>query len=262
LNSLAGKGDGLLQLLEQEGIMLERVEGIPNLFKTKTNVGKLLRSQNYQNGSFSILDKSSMLAVICCDPKPGYLVADICAAPGNKTGLLAQLMGNRGTIYSIDRSIRRMTLWKREMKRLGIRIAHGIVADATTPIPLKLEADVVLVDPPCSNSGVFSKMPSMKWRINRQKLKNLCRIQASILENSSLLLRSGGILVYSTCSVLAEENEMIVEAFLHLHPEMKLVEIEQKFGTAGMRGLEFCRRLYPNSDECNGSFIAKIVREH
>jgi 16S rRNA (cytosine967-C5)-methyltransferase len=170
-------------------------------------------------------------------------------------------MQNKGVVYSIDYSRRRMAILNNEVARMGVKIAVPIIADACSPLPLKMEADTVILDPACTGTGAFGKLPSAKWRITRRSVDKMAEIQWRMMNNCAENVKRGGTLIYSTCSITVEENEMIVERFLKWHPNFSLAEITPKIGLSGLRGLEECQRLYPHTHQCNGFFIAKLVRE-
>jgi 16S rRNA (cytosine967-C5)-methyltransferase len=195
------------------------------------------------------------------DPKKGEIVLDMCAAPGGKTSHVAAMTENAATIYSVDLSQRRMTAWKKEMKRCRVSCATPIIADGRQKIPIDKPFDLVLVDPPCTNSGAFGKTPSMKWRMTPDTLGRLCRIQSDILSIAAKAVKPGGRLVYSTCSITPEENELQTERLMRLNPEFKLDPQAPFIGHNGMRGLDKCQRLYPDPENCNGYFIALLKRE-
>jgi 16S rRNA (cytosine967-C5)-methyltransferase len=210
-------------------------------------------------GRIVIQDLASIVAGLVASPQPKQVVLDFCAAPGNKTSHLAAQMNNEGEIFSVELSRSRSIQWRKEMVRTGCTIANLILADARRT-PLHIQADVVLVDPPCSNSGVFARNPASKWRITPRRLKDLLQGQSEILQTASDRVNGGGTLVYCTCSILPEENEFIVEAFLKKKPEFALCPQTPFIGSPGLRGLPDCQRFYPCLHDCNGSFIAKMQR--
>jgi 16S rRNA (cytosine967-C5)-methyltransferase len=169
-------------------------------------------------------------------------------------------MQNRGVIYSVDYSRRRMGVWRNEVARMGVEIAEPLIADACNALPIAIEADRVVLDPPCTSTGAFAKLPSAKWRLTPRSIEKMAEIQWQMLENSAEKVKPGGMLIYSTCSITVEENEMLIERFLKWHPEFSLVEINPKMGLPGLRGMEKCQRLYQHINECNGFFIAKLLR--
>jgi 16S rRNA (cytosine967-C5)-methyltransferase len=154
-----------------------------------------------------------------------------------------------------------MRTWKQENKRMGIAIAEPVIADACDPLPFTVEADIAVLDPPCTSTGVFGRQPSAKWRLTPKSIESMAEIQWRMINNVAEKVKSGGSLAYSTCSVTVEENEMIIERFLKWHPEFSVLEIEPQLGLPGLRGLTKCRRLYPHLHESNGFFIAKLKKE-
>jgi 16S rRNA (cytosine967-C5)-methyltransferase len=261
LNTLQASEKALREKLAAEGVKLEKIEPLKHAYKVLGAKQPLRGTTSFQEGLFYIQDKSSCFAAEVADPKPAMTVLDVCAAPGAKTTYLAQLMQNQGGICSVDYSLRRMQVWRREVRRMGVKIAEPILADACVSLPFMLEADMVVLDPPCTSTGVFGKQPSAKWRLTPKSIDKMTEIQWRMIDNCAELVKAGGVLTYSTCSITVEENEMIVERFLKCHPEFSLAEINPKLGVPGLRGLEKCRRLYPHVHESNGFFIAKLLKQ-
>jgi len=261
LNTLKGNEEELKRKIESEGVELEELKDLAHVYLLKKTIKPLVKLEAYSKGLFYIQDKSSCLAVLAANPKPGSVIIDACAAPGGKTSFLAQLMENKGKIYSLDYSKERVKVWLMEMKRMNVKNSEMILCDITKPIPLKIEADTVLLDPPCTGTGTLMKNPSMKWRITPSLIKKFQSIQFKMLENCSKLVKVNGSLIYSTCSITLEENEFLIEKFLKLNPNFKLASIKPFIGSLGFRGQNLCQRLYPHIHESEGFFIAKIERE-
>ncbi len=260
LNTLRMSDSGILDRLKQDGIVTEQVEGLKEVLRVLDSRGPFVRTSSFREGLFSVQDKASCFAAEAANPKPGTTVLDVCAAPGGKTFCLALLMTNLGVIYSLDWSRRRMGIWANMVRRMGVKIAMPIMADACKPLPLRAIADVVVVDPPCTSTGAFGRVPSAKWRLSRRSIERMAAIQWKMLRNSAAHVRSGGTLIYSTCSVTLEENELLLERFLRWFPDFSLEEIKPDLGMPGFRGLEESRRLYPNIHHCNGFFVARLAR--
>lgn len=258
LNTLKTSETKILKQLSEDGIKVEKVEELKYAYKVVNTKIPLTRTKSFREGLFYIQDKASCFAAEAANPKPGMTVLDVCAAPGAKTTYLAQLMQNRGDVYSVDYSRRRIRVWRNEVARMGVDIAQPIIADACNTIPLKIKADIVVLDPPCTSTGAFAKLPSAKWRLTRRSVDKMAEIQWQMLCNSAEKVKPGGKLVYSTCSITAEENEMLIERFLKWYPEFSLTNIPLKIGLPGLRGMEKCRRLYPHKHFCNGFFIAQL----
>jgi 16S rRNA (cytosine967-C5)-methyltransferase len=221
----------------------------------------LTRLASYREGLFYVQDKASCFAAEVADPKPGMKVLDVCAAPGAKTSYLAQLMQNKGAIYSVDYSARRLKTWRQETQRMGAETAEPIIADARSNLPLNVEADIVVLDPPCTSTGVFGRAPSSKWRLTPKSIEKMASIQWLMINNCAEKVKPLGFLTYSTCTVTVEENEMVIERFLKWHPEFQLADVTPELGLPGLRGLTKCRRLSPHLHESNGFFIAKLQKE-
>jgi 16S rRNA (cytosine967-C5)-methyltransferase len=262
LNTLKAPQEELLKRLEDEQIVLEKVQQLRHTYRLIQNRKPLIRTLGFGQGLFYIQDKASCLAAEIANPKPGTTVLDLCAAPGAKTTYLAQLMENRGTLISADYSKRRIQVWKRETERMGASIAQPVVADARKSLPLNVSADLVILDPPCTSTGTFGKTPGAKWRLTKRSMLGMAKIQAEMMEQCAEYVKDGGFLVYSTCSITVEENEMVIEGFLRLHPEFQLAEAKPLIGLPGLRGLTMCQRLYPHVHECNGFFVAKLKKEN
>jgi 16S rRNA (cytosine967-C5)-methyltransferase len=232
LNTLQASQEEILEKLAGEGVKLEKIELLKHAYKVISTKQPLTRTASYQEGLFYIQDKAS----------------------------LAQLMQNQGVICSIDYSRRRMKVWKEEVSRIGVKMAEPVIADARSSLPFAAEADIVVLDPPCTSTGAFGRLPSAKWRITPRSIEKMAGIQWQMIDNCAEKVKSGGILTYSTCSITVEENEMIIERFLKWHPEFSLAEINPKIGLPSLRGLEKCQRLYPHLHQSNGFFIAKLVK--
>ena len=261
LNTLQFSEEEILGKLAVEGVKLEKVELLTHAYKVLVAKQPLTRTTSFQEGLFYIQDRASCFAAEVAGPKPKMTVLDVCAAPGAKTTYLAQLMRNQGMICSIDYSIRRMQVWRKEVSRMGVKIAEPVIADACVSLPFAVEADVAVLDPPCTSTGAFGKLPSAKWRLTPRSVEKMTEVQWRMINNCAEKVKTGGVLTYSTCSITVEENEMIVERFLKWHSEFALTEITPKMGLPGLRGLEKCQRLYPHIHQSNGFFIAKLLKE-
>ncbi|MEM1575213.1 MAG: RsmB/NOP family class I SAM-dependent RNA methyltransferase [Nitrososphaerota archaeon] len=261
INTLMEDEEKILSKISLEGVKLIKDKRLKYLYKVESANKPLSLLTSYKKGFFIIEDFSSIFCIEALKPMPGEKILDICAAPGIKTSHIAQLMNNNGMIISIDSSYSRIKEFKKNMEKLKVKIALPILADATKELPIKINVDKILVDPPCSNTGALWSDPSLKWIINYNKIKKFSFLQEKILDNASNYVKNGGIIIYSTCSITIEENERVIEKFLRTHPDFSLEEIDLKIGSPGLRGLNECKRLYPHLHECNGFFIAKLKKE-
>ncbi len=223
--------------------------------------GEITETAEYRDGHFILQDKASIAVGAIAYPKPGETVIDVCAAPGVKTSHMAQLMENQGSIISIDYNQRRLKSWESLMNKLGVTIAKPILGDATKPDIIEpIKADIVVIDPPCTGSGTFHKEPSGKWRLTRRSIAKMSGLQREIIENMARYVRPGGTLIYSTCSITFEENEGVVRWFIDRNHDFEIVKAEPRIGSPGLNGLEKAQRMFPHVHECNGFFLAKLVK--
>jgi 16S rRNA (cytosine967-C5)-methyltransferase len=195
-----------------------------------------------------VQDPSTLLACDLLAPLPGERVLDACAAPGGKTGYLAQLMHNEGRIVACDLYESRVARLRQNLWRLGVRNAQPIEHDCMqTGEPLdEASFDRILVDAPCSNTGVIRRRVDVRWRLTDEDFIRMPAQQFALLRRTATLLKPGGTLVYSTCSLEAEENDRVVERAIAEIPSLRFIE---------------SRRTLPFVDAVDGAFAAKFVRE-
>ena len=243
--------------LKDLGAKLTKVDGEPSIYTLDGPLSTF--SKFFDEGIFQIQDMASFLAVRAADPHSGERVLDVCAAPGGKTATLAQFMKNKGAIISIDYSRKRIQSWKREVDRLGVRIAEPVVTDASNH-SIRGAFDLILIDPPCSGTGVLDRNPRMKWHLSAELIQRYSMIQQDIIESVVPLLSEEGRVLYCTCSVTREENEDVVSSFLSRHPDFETRPVLENYGTPGLSKFSNCRRLWPHRDGTAGYFVARLQR--
>lgn len=199
-------------------------------------------------GHCYIQDPSTAAACSLLDPRPGERVLDACAAPGGKTSYLAELMKNDGAIVACDRDKRRIEILQQNLDRLGVTIARCVHHDWSSGQPFEDAAgfDRILVDAPCSNTGVMRRRVDVRWRLSPDDFVRMPALQARIVRAVGPLLKPGGSLVYSTCSLEREENEGVIDAVLREVPLLRLVEQ---------------RAILPFRDGFDGAYAAKLIRQ-
>lgn len=218
LNPLKTDRDGLMDRLGNEGFVVEPVMELPGAVLVVKG-GDLRRAPCFQEGWCVQQDAASQVVVDLLDPHPGETVLDLCAAPGIKTTQAAGKMNNQGLLVAVDIHSARLRELSVLCSRMGVTIARAVCADAGNPgRPCFSGAvfDRILVDAPCSGLGVLRRNPEKKWR-PAPDFTALQGLQENLLRTAALVLREGGILVYSTCTLNREENEAVVEAFLEEH---------------------------------------------
>lgn len=203
-------------------------------------------SNAYKQGLYTIQNRSSQMVGNIMDPKPDEFIIDVCAAPGGKTTHIAEIMNNKGRIIAFDIHEHKIKLINNTAQRLGIDIIEVYQNDAAIINEKYIKcADRVLVDAPCSGLGVIHTKPDIKWHREYSDISELVKIQESILEASAQYVKNGGVLVYSTCTILKQENEEQITNFLKTHPDFRLVAE---------------KKLLTHIDGGSGFYIAKLKR--
>jgi 16S rRNA (cytosine967-C5)-methyltransferase len=225
------------------------------VFNPKLNFFEI---DQFVNGEITIQDPSASLAVHLANPQKGWKVADICAAPGGKSFYLAEKMENTGSILSIDQYESKVKLISEGAERLGITNITTLCGNSVD-LDYEEEFDLVFADVPCSGLGTISKKPDIKWKREIDDIIKLNRIQKDLIENAADMVKPGGVLVYSTCTIEPEENEKIVLKFLENHPEFELDPAEnylpEKICTNGMM------QTFPHRHSCDGAFAARMIKK-
>ncbi len=259
VNTLKADERRVVKILEERGFKLMKDPDVPHLYRLDEAPRPVVATDLYRMGLIQPGDKASHVAVLLASPEPGEEVLDMCAAPGMKTSYLAQLMGNEGKIVSVDYSFRRILVWRRNVARLGVGIAQPVVGDALNPC-LKGEFDLVVLDPPCSGTGSMHRDPARKWQLREADVFKIARVQTKMLKECAKYVKRGGRLLYSTCSITREENELVVRDFLRENPDFSLRRLDFPKAMRGLDGLEECVRLYPHVHETDGFFIALLEK--
>ncbi len=249
-----------------EEILAKKIWGrkktdVPHAWRI-TGAMDIARDSDYLSGAFSIQSESSMMAAMALKPVRGQQILDCCAAPGGKTCLIAELMGGTGRVYAWDIHEHRTALVEAQARRLGLENIRSVTRDAR-----RLKDDWtgamngVLLDAPCSGLGVLAEKPDIKLRITEESLRELVQLQAELLDAVCGYVKTGGTLVYSTCSVLKDENERQIGAFLQRHPEFEVIplpeEIPERFRCHAGTGLQ----LLPFRDGVEGFYICRMRRK-
>jgi len=252
---------GFEKLLEKK-IWKKEKAGIPHAWKI-TGAMDIARDADYLAGNFSIQSGGSMLACLAMDVKRGQLVLDCCAAPGGKTCYLAEMMGGTGRIQAWDIHEHRVKLIEAQAKRLGLENIRPMIRDAARPREDLREAmDAVLVDAPCSGTGFMAQKPDIKMRVTEENVRELTELQKRLLETVCAYVKPGGTLVYSTCSVLKDENERQSENFLQRHPEFEETElpnsVPERFRNRAGRGVQ----LLEHRDGLEGFYLIRMRKKN
>lgn len=240
VNTMKTTVSEVLKLLSDDGVVAQRGKLSPDSIEIKS--GNLIHTNVFQQGYVTIQDESSMLVARALQPQKGDKILDCCAAPGGKTTHIAELMNNEGEIIAtdihehkiklIEQHIERLQLVNVKTERLDVREAHQKFS--------KESFDRILVDAPCTGFGVLRRKPDIKWTKEEQDVEEMVTIQQQILESVSPLLKKGGTLVYSTCTIEPSENEQVIREFLTKHPDYQFDPVLKE---------RLPEQLYPYYDE-------------
>lgn len=225
------------------------------------NSGLIINSKEFKEGKIIAQDASSYLAAKNLGVKPNDLVLDICAAPGGKTAVLAEEMENKGEIIAIDIHQHKKKLIEENMKKLGIDIVKATVLDARNVNKQGRKFDKILVDVPCSGYGVIRKKPEILYTKNRENIEELASLQLEILNSAADILKDGGELIYSTCTIISQENTENIEKFLNERKEFKVKalnipeNVSGEYDNLGGFSINYKEEIMDNF------YIIKLVKE-
>ena len=225
------------------------------------NSGLIINSKEFKEGKIIAQDASSYLAAKNLGVKTNDLVLDICAAPGGKTAVLAEEMENKGEIIAIDIHQHKKKLIEENMKKLGIDIVKATVLDARNVNKQGRKFDKILVDVPCSGYGVIRKKPEILYTKNRENVEELASLQLEILNSAADILKDGGELIYSTCTIISQENTENVEKFLNERKEFKVKALDIPENVSGEYDKLGGFSINYKEEIMDNFYIIKLVKE-
>ncbi len=256
----------LVERLKERGFEVEKTE-VPFCYEVLREPYSVGATPEYLMGYYYVMEKSSCVPPLALDPKPKDVVVDFASSPGGKTTFLAQLMGNRGVLIAVEASKDRIQALIDNVHRMGVLNTAIVHMDATKFYKLGIKVDKILLDAPCSGEGVIHKDRERKRISGRRDIELCSKLQRDLVTSALKSLKPGGVLVYSTCSLTPEENELVVQYVLE-NFNVRIEEIEW-----GERALTYipnygeldreigkCRRFYPHKHKTSGFFVAKIVK--
>ncbi|MEW6647936.1 MAG: RsmB/NOP family class I SAM-dependent RNA methyltransferase [Pseudomonadota bacterium] len=263
VNTLKADRAAVQARLAEEGHTLEPTPYSPFGLR-RADRAPLFKSPSFQGGLFEVQDEGSQLLGLLLEPKRREMVVDYCAGAGGKTLELGAMMANTGTLYAFDIVAKRLEKLKPRLARAGLDNVRTVVISPERDDRVRRlagKADRVLVDAPCSGSGTVRRNPDIKWR--PLDLEAITATQRQILETAASLVRPGGRLVYATCSLLREENEDVVQAFLAAHPEFTLLPASEILArrNVALPDAGEVLRLWPHRHNTDGFFAAALERK-
>ena len=243
--------------LEKQGVGVEKHPWLPDCYFL-TGTGSIEALEVYRDGLVYVQDPAAKLAALAAELEPGMHVLDCCAAPGGKSFAAAIQMNDRGSVTACDIHPHKIELIQKGADRLGLTSIHPLLHDAREPEPAWENAmDAVIADVPCSGLGVIRKKPDVRCK-DLSRISALPEIQLAILDRQAAYVRPGGVLIYSTCTILKQENEDVVNAFLAGHPEFAPEPIALPDGCPVQGAMV---TLLPCVHDTDGFFIAKLRKK-
>ncbi len=257
VNFLKTKPDEVKKLLDENKTEYTEGKYLPEFLRLNSS-GLPLDKELIDSGMVFVQDESSGLPVRLLNPRPGDNIVDLTAAPGGKTTYAAVRMRNKGRVTAIDKSHQRLERVVQNATRLGIKIIAPVACDMAefSGGPF----DRVLLDPPCSGWGTARKNADLRWAKAPADIDNLVRIQKKMIDRAARLVKPGGVLVYSTCTIMRTENDQVIEEFLAHNDKFEIEPAGEYFGAELVTERGFVK-TYPECDDLDGSFCARLKRK-
>jgi 16S rRNA (cytosine967-C5)-methyltransferase len=254
VNFLKAKPDEVAHLLQENHVDFRYGAYLPEFIHID-GPGLPLEEQLISTGKVLVQDESAGIPVRLLNPKQGENIIDLTAAPGGKATYAAIRMRNKGRVTALDKSQQRLQLVVENAQRLGIKIIAPVVSDIGDfkggPF------DRVIVDPPCSGWGTAGKHSDLRWAKSEQDIDNLSKIQAKMIDRAAKLVKPGGILVYSTCTIIRKENDQVIEEFLLRNKKFEIESAAQFLPAELVNDRGFCKS-YPSIEGLDGAFCARL----
>jgi 16S rRNA (cytosine967-C5)-methyltransferase len=256
VNTLRTDTAGLEDHFKKNDVQCRSSKYLPE-FLVLEKIPTLSKDKLFNDGFYSVQDESAGLVSKLAAPVAGNSVIDLCAAPGGKSTHLAELTADDIDVLAVDVDENRLRYVRESAERLGLKRIRTVCADATeynhAPV------DIVLADVPCSGLGVLAKRSDLRWRRSHAQVNAIKKIQTAIIENAARLVKKGGVLIYSTCTIEPEENEKIVEKFLNDHSQFD-VENPAEYVDASLVVGERFVYTYPHKHQMDGSFCVRLKK--
>jgi len=269
VNTIKIEIETLKNRLENKGFKLKPIDWLPYGFKIRNAPFNLGSTHEYLQGFYYLQSVAPMLPALILDPNPSDIVIDMCAAPGGKATHLAQIMNNEGNLILIERNRNRIPALDYNLRRMGVSNSIVINEDAVNLSKMNLKADKILLDAPCTGEGLIRQDSSRKRSKTMKDIDKLSTIQKRLLKTGLNSLNPGGQLLYSTCSIAPEENELVIDDVLKDNSDFAIVKIQCNYGVEGIidvynktlrEDIKYSQRLYPHLHNTIGFFISLIEK--
>ncbi|MEH1910425.1 MAG: 16S rRNA (cytosine(967)-C(5))-methyltransferase [Nostoc sp.] len=259
INPLCTSIEEVEAALQSAGILVRRIPRLPQALRLIGSAGSIQKIPGFREGWWTVQDSSAQLVSHLLDPQPGEVVIDVCAAPGGKTTHIAELMADKGKIWACDRTPSRLRKLQENSQRLNLQSIQIYTGDSRHFTQFQNTADRVLLDAPCSGLGTMHRHADARWRQTPESVRELSVLQKELITHTSTFVKSGGVLVYATCTLHPAENEEVISAFLAESPDWQI---------ESPRGFEFPDsahstpqgwfKVWPHRQDMDGFFMVRL----
>ncbi|MFX1274849.1 MAG: RsmB/NOP family class I SAM-dependent RNA methyltransferase [Promethearchaeota archaeon] len=269
VNTLKISQDKLRTRLEKKGFKLEPIIEIPCGFKVIKKTSNLGSLHEFLQGYYYLQNKASMLPPLILNPQSNEVVIDMCAAPGSKSTHLAQIMNNQGKLILIEKKKERISALKMNLRRMGIFNSVVLHSDAVNISHFKIKPDKILLDAPCTGEGLIKTDPNRKKSKTMKDIEKMASLQTKLLNAGLDAMHSGGLMLYCTCSIAPEENELVINKILQENSDISIKKLSNQYGIEGLtkvygkklnKSLNLTQRIYPHIHETIGFFLCLLEK--
>lgn len=259
INPLKSTIDQIEIAFKSQNISVSRIPHLPQALRLNGSSGAIQNLPGYSEGWWTIQDSSAQLVTHLLDPQPGETIIDVCAAPGGKTTHIAELIQDTGTIYACDKTANRLKRLKENSDRLQMRSIQIHTGDSRQFPEFINLADRVLLDAPCSGLGTLHRRADARWHHTPENIKAQSQLQSELLTNAATFVKSGGILVYATCTIHPLENETVIRSFLNSNPDWQIEP--PTIDLPVLPSPEGWVKVWPHRHQMDGFFMVRLKRD-
>ena len=260
MNPLQTTRETVEKALTEAKIEYSPLPFVPFGLRLASGVGKIENLPGFSEGWWTVQDFSAQLVSYLLSPQAGETIIDACAAPGGKTTHIAELMGDKGKIWALDRAASRLQKVTKNAQRLQLNSIETAVGDARELSQFQNTADRLLIDAPCSGLGTLHRRTDLRWRQTPDNLVALAKLQQEILTASATWVKPNGVLVYATCTINPLENEEVIQAFLSHHPQWQIEFPPETFPAPSLVSPAGWLKLMPTEHNSDGFFMVRLRR--
>lgn len=262
VNHLRASIETVEAAIQSGGVSVNRVPHLPQALRLTGSTGSIQNLPGFSEGWWTVQDSSAQLVGHLLDPEAGEVVIDACAAPGGKTTHIAELMGDKGTVWACDRAASRLKKLQENIARLQLQSIQICIGDSRNLPQLKNSGSRVLLDVPCSGLGTLHRHADARWRQTPESVRELSVLQGELLEQTAAWVKPGGVLVYATCTLHPLENEGVIQPFLARHPSWRIESSNIDSPCSAFATSEGLVKVWPHRHQMDGFFMVRLRQEN